>query len=113
MNLSTAVVTPATLTPDISQKKISSEFYIGLQTTRSYPLAGFANGSVLSGTNQAAPCLFCNQSNSDVEIYYLDFATDANNWIRAYVHAGKELSHIVRAVKTVNGNFIDGQMLRF
>ena len=33
MNLSTAVVTPATLGADTSQKKISSEFFIGLQTT--------------------------------------------------------------------------------
>ena len=110
----TAVATPSALIADTNQKKIGPELYIGLQTTQSYPLVGVANGAVLSDTNKAVACLFCNNSNEDVTIDYLDFSANSNTWIRAYVQAGKELPHIIRAVKRVTaGNFIDGQMLRF
>lgn len=110
--VTTAIATPATLISDTTERKVGAELLIGLQTTQSYPLVGVANGSIQKG-GKAVASIFCNESEKDIAINYLDFSTGSDTWIYAYVQAGRQLAHIVRAVKTVTGNFEAGQMLRF
>lgn len=110
--VTTAISVPKDLVPDATIRKVGSELIIGLQTTQSYPLVGVSNGSVQE-EGKAVASIFCNESDKDIAINYLDFSSGSDTWIYAYVQAGRQLAHIVRAVKTVTGNFEAGQMLRF
>lgn len=110
--VTTAISDPDLLIPDTNIRKTGAEVLIGLQTTQSYPLVGTANGSVQED-GKALATIFCNESANDIAINYLDFSSGSDTWIYSYVQAGRQLAHIVRAVKTVTGNFEAGQMLRF